>query len=93
MENQITNLYFKSKKISLLLLAATAIVCSRALFIFFNDSEGPNLLIVTVFALAVYLLSVAAYLFGPTKIKGVERLLAGIIIQILLVIGLYFCMK
>jgi hypothetical protein len=43
--------------------------------------------------LAVYLLSVAAYLFGPTKIKGVERLLAGIIIQILLVIGLYFCMK
>jgi VIT1/CCC1 family predicted Fe2+/Mn2+ transporter len=93
MENQITNLYFKSKKVSFLILAATAIVCSRALFFFFNDPEGPNLLIVTVFALAIYLLSIAAYVFGPIKIKGIERLSAGIGIQTLLVIGLYFCMK
>ena len=93
MDNHITDLYFKSKNVSLMLLAATAIICSRLLFFFFNDPEGPNLLIVTVLALVIYLLSAAAYLFVPSKIKGLERLSAVIAIQILLVIGLYFCMK
>jgi len=93
MENNVTNLYFKSKKISLMILAATAIICTRMLFILFNDPEGPNLLIITVFTLFVYLLSVGAYLFGPVKIKGIIRLAAVIVIQLLLVTGLYFCMK
>jgi len=93
MENTVTDLYLGSKKISLIILAATAIICSRMLFFFFNDPEGPNLLIVTVFALAVYLLSSAAYIFGPSSINGVRRLSAAIAIQILSVIGLYFCLK
>ena len=86
------NLYFKSKKISLTMLAVTALVCSRTLFFFFNDPEGPNLLIVTVLAMAVYALSAAAYLFGPAKIKGVGRLLAAICIQLVSVAGLYLFM-
>lgn len=86
-------LYFKSKKVSLIILAVTAIICSRMLFIFFNDPEGPNALIVGVLTLAVYFFSVAIYLLGPFKIKGINRLSVVIGIQILLVIGLYFYMK
>ncbi len=84
------NLYFKSKRISIIILAATAIICSRTLFFFFSDTEGPNLLIVLGLALAVYFLSYVAYSFEPSKMKGIGRLSVAICIQILLVIGLYF---
>jgi len=88
-----TDLYFRSKRTSLIILAVTAIICSRILFVLFNDPEGPNLLIVTVFALAVYLSSLAVYIYGPFKINGVKRLSAVICIQILAVISLYFCIR
>jgi len=91
--NNKANLYFKSKKVSLIMLAVTAMMCSRMLFFFFNDPEGPNLLIVTAFALVVFCLSSSAYVFGPFKMKGIKRLSAVVCIQILSVIGLYFCMK
>ena len=93
MGDTIANLYFKSKKISIIILAATAIICSRMLFFFFNDPEGPNLLVVAGLALPVYFLSYAAYVFGPPKMKGIKRLSAVICIQILSVVSLYFCMK
>ena len=93
MGNNIANLYFKSKKISLMMLAATAIICSRVLLFFFNDPEGPNLLIVAGLAIAVYFLSSAVYIFSPSKISGVKRLSAVICIQILSVVALYFCLK
>ena len=86
-------MYFKSKKISLIMLGITAIICSRMLFFFFNDPEGPNLLIVTALAMVVFFLSFAAYVFSPSKIKGLKRLSLVICIQILSVIGIYFCMK
>jgi hypothetical protein len=76
-----------------MILAATAIICSRMLFFFFNDPEGPNLLIVAGLALVIYFLSSSAFILGPFKMKGINRLFAVICIQILLVIGLYFCMK
>jgi len=91
--NNAGNLYFRSKKISLLILAITAIICSRMLFFFFNDPEGPNALIVGILTLIVYFLSLAIYVFGPFKINGIKRLLAVICIQVLLVAGLYFFMK
>ena len=75
------------------MLGATAIICSRMLFFFFNDPEGPNLLIVAAFAMAVYFLSIAVYVFSPFRIKGLKRLSLVICIQILSVIGIYFCMK
>jgi hypothetical protein len=93
MSNNMPNLYFRSKKISLMILAVTAIICSRVLFFFFNDPEGPNLLVVAGLALAVHLLSSAIYIFSPSPISGIKRLSAAICIQILLLIGLYFCMK
>jgi hypothetical protein len=93
MGNNVANLYFKSKKLSLITLAAAAIICSRMLFFFFNDPEGPNLIIVAGLALAIYLLSWAVYTLSPPPINGIKRLLAVVCIQILLVVGLYFCMK
>jgi len=74
-------------------LAVTAMTCARTLFFFFNDPEGPNLLIVIALGLVVFLISWAAYQFIPSKIYGVIRLLAAVCFQILLVICLYFAMK
>lgn len=76
-----------------MILAATAIICSRMLFFFFNDPEGPNLLIIAGLALIIFFLSSSVYIFSPFKMKGIKRLFAVICIQILSVIGLYFCMK
>ena len=85
-------MYFKSKKTPFLILGITAIVCSRALFSFFNDPEGPNLLVVTVMALIIYCVSLPVYLYS-SSIVGFKRLLLAIFIQLLLVIVLYFCLK
>lgn len=93
MTDSTVNLYFKSKNISLVILAVTAMACSRTLFFFFNDAEGPNALIVAVLTLAVFAVSSVAYLFISSPINGVKRLLAAICIQILLVAGLYFGMR
>jgi len=86
-------MYFKSKKISLVILGATAIICSRMLFFFFKDPEGPNLLIVAGLAMVLYLFSLAVYVFSLSKMTGITRLSVAICIQILSVIGLYFCRK
>ncbi|MGN8068227.1 hypothetical protein [Mucilaginibacter sp. SG564] len=93
MNNNTVDLYFQSKKASLMILAVTAIICSRLLFVFFHDPEGPNLLIVGGLTLIIYFLSQVAYLFGPSKVMGIQRLSATVGFQILLVITLYFCMK
>lgn len=81
----------KSKKISLLVLVVTALVCSRVMFLFFNDPEGPNLLIVIGTAAVVYFLSLAVYLFVPST-TDFKRFSLAIFVQILLVAGLYLCL-
>jgi len=81
---------FESKKIPLLVLGVTAIVCSRALFLFFNDPEGPNLLIVMVTAAIVYFLSLAAYVFNVSTQK---KLVLAIFIQVLIVSLFYFTLR
>lgn len=88
-----TDLYFRSKKSSLIILAVTALICSRILFFLFNDAEGPNLLIVAGLALVIYIFSSVVYIFSPFKMNGLKRLSATVCIQILSVVGLYFCMK
>ena len=89
----IANMSSKSKKISLMVLGVTAIICSRMLFFFFNDPEGPNLLIVAALAMAIYFLSFVAYVFVPSKMKELKKVSVVVCVQILSVIGLYFCMK
>jgi len=92
-DDNITGMDFKSKSTALVILGVTAMLCSRILFFFFNDPEGPNLLIVGALAIAIYFLSFAAYLLVPSKIKGLKKLSLVVGVQILAVIGLYFCMK
>lgn len=93
-------MYLISKKVSLLILAITSLVFSRAMFWFIDDPEGPNLLVVTVLALIVYLLSLAMYLFSgstkgmfqrflPLSSTGSRRILTVVAIQIILVAALY----
>ena len=78
---------FTSRKTSLLLLGITALVCSRTLFFFFHDPEGPNLLIVTVLALILYGASFIAWRFIPATTA--KKLLFAICTQLLIVTGLY----
>lgn len=81
-------MYLTSKNTSLLILGITSIACSRALFFFFNDPEGPNLLIVMATAVVVYVVSLAAYTYNPST-TGLKKILVAILVQILLVAGLY----
>lgn len=54
------------KKYSLqIILAIVSMISSRLVFLFINDPEGPNLLIVTVLAIPIYLF----LLFVSKKIK------------------------
>ena len=82
-----TNMPLESKKTSLLLLVITALACSRALFFFFHDPEGPNLLIVTVLALILYGASFIAWRFIPATTG--KKILFAICAQVLIVTGLY----
>ena len=87
-------MYFKSKKITLVILGLTGIVCSRGMFSFINDPEGPNLLIVMVLAMILYFLSLTANLYLlPPSFTDFKRLLSVILIQVLIVTGLYFCLN
>ncbi len=97
-------MYYKSKKISLIILGITALVCSRVMFFFFNDPEGPNLLVVTVMAAIIYFLSLAIYLFNPkvksifqclsfSSLAGLKRLFTMIFIQIIIVTTFYFSLS
>ena len=86
---------FKSKKTPLLILAITSIACSRVMFLFFNDPEGPNLLIVTVMAAIVYFLSLAVYVSESSVVSftGLKRLLLAIFIQVIIVTGFYLVLN
>lgn len=82
------------KKTSLLILAVTSVVFSRMMFVFFNDPEGPNLLVVGVAAAVVYGLSVGMYFIYPApKRDGLSGRLELIVIQILIVTFLTFCLR
>jgi hypothetical protein len=64
------------------------------MFALFNDSEGPNLLIVIVMAAIIYVLSFAAYRYLPLiKQDGAKKLSVMILIQVIVVAVFYFCLK
>lgn len=78
--------YYKSKKISLIILAITALMCGRSVFLFSNDQEGTNLLVTTVTAAIIYSMSLAFYFLKPLSVVGITRLILTVFVQILLVI-------
>jgi hypothetical protein len=85
-------MYLKPKKASLLILAITAIVCSRIIFLFINDSEGPNLLVVIGMAVILYFLSLVTYSL-KLSITDNKKLFLAVLIQVMIVIGFYFFLK
>lgn len=97
-------MYFKSKKISLFILGITSLIFSRTMFFFFDDIEGPNLLVVMVMAVIIYIASLMTYLFSTSTknisehfslatLTNLKKILLVIIIQILLTTAFYFCLK
>ncbi|HEY8949959.1 MAG TPA: hypothetical protein VIM56_13830 [Rhizomicrobium sp.] len=73
---------------TLLVLAVTALACSRAMFAVFDDPEGPNLLVVVVMAAVITVISLAAYLsnFFPS-LTGFKRSAAAVFIQMFVATG------
>jgi len=81
-------MHFKVTKGSLLVLGIRAFCWSRTLFFLFNDPEGPNLLIVTVLALMLFVASFIAWRFIPAT-TAIKKLFFAICTQLLIVAGLY----
>lgn len=81
-----------SPKSHLIILAITSIIFSRSMFFFFNDPEGTNLLISTVAATLLFLLSLGIYKFKPSIDRNI-RLFLTILIQIITVIVLIFLLR
>ena len=81
----------QSKKASLLILGITSLVCSRVLFIFFDDPEGPNLLVVIGMSLVIYFLSLALSSF--VSYTGLKKLVLILFIQVLIATGFFFCLN
>ena len=82
---------FNSKKISLIILGITSLICSRVMFLFLNDPGGPNLLVVMGLAVIVYLLSLSVY-YIPIFTEY-KRLQLVFLIQIILVAGFSVFLK
>ncbi len=80
-----------TKKTSLIILGVTALVCSGVLLHSFNDPEGPNLLIIVVMALILYVVSLTAYLLKSLSV--LKQLLLAIAVQIVVAVGLYFLLR
>jgi hypothetical protein len=90
-----------SKKIPLVLLAIVAVTLSRAMFFFFDDPEGPNLLVVIGMATIIYFLSLGIYILAPF-VKGARQSLVSLteqknflvvlLIQSILAVAFYCCL-
>ncbi|HEU4677481.1 MAG TPA: hypothetical protein VFS75_02070 [Candidatus Paceibacterota bacterium] len=77
-----------SKRTALVTLVITALVGSRALFAFFDDPEGPNLLVVLVTAAVIFGVSSVVYKFCST-VSDLRRMLLAISSQVALIAMLY----
>lgn len=87
-------MHFKSNKISLLILAITALACSRGMFALFHDPEGPNLVVVIGMAAVIYFITSAVYLSNfALLLMGLKRTLVTVLIQIFVATGFYFWLR
>lgn len=80
------------KKSSLIILVVTSVILSRIMFNLFDDPEGPNLLIVVVMSLFVYLLSLAVFL-PNYSISHTKKSLLAFLAQLIIVTILYLVLK
>ena len=78
-----------SQTISLTILAITSLICSRVMFLFFNDPEGPNLLVVVGMAFIIFIPSLFVLLFSSVS-SYTKKLLFSIFVEIVVTICIYF---
>jgi len=78
-----------SNKVALVLLGVVALTCSRLLFVFINDPEGPNLVVVVGLTALVYAASLAVFAYSTTSHK---KFVLAVAAQIVIVIGLYIAL-
>ena len=87
-------MHVNCKNGSLLILAITAVVCSRAIFAFIQDPDGPNLLVVAAMASVIYFVSSAVYLSNVyPSLTGTKRRSATIFIQAFIAMGFYLGLR
>lgn len=72
------------QKNPVLILGVVALILSRVLFFFFNDPEGPNLLIVIVTAVVIAGVSLVTYAFSSSQ-ESPKRFWIAITAQLLVV--------
>ena len=82
-----------SKYITLAVLGATALIITRVLFFLINDTQGPNLLIVTLFGIAIFILSLVVLSLIPARIQWFQRLAIVFCMQVLSGCILYLRMR
>ncbi len=90
-KGQIKIMNFTFNKIPLIILGITSLLLSRGMFWFFNDPEGPNLVVVIGMAAILYFPSLVAY--RTSSASGIKRILLGVFVQIVLGIGFYFLLS
>lgn len=74
---------FCTKKTQLIILGISSLAISRGMFALFNDPEGPNLLIVVVFAAILFSMSLLSYL---SNFSYNNKFLLALFIQIIIAI-------
>lgn len=81
-------------KSPLLILAITAFACSRTVLTSFDDPEGLNLLVITVFAAVIFLMSLAFHLSKAfPSLTGFKRAAATVLVQILVATASYLALR
>ena len=84
-----------SKQLPVLILIVSAFLLSGVMLRLFNDPEGPNLLIVAVFAAVIFCASLVGNYFhsGTFAIHGRTRIIIAAVVQFLTASILYFFLK
>ena len=81
-----------SSRFAWYVLFAISLGVSRVSLLLFNDPEGPNLLIVTVFATALFAVSLLAYI-PRIRLMHALRFVLAIVTQVTIATLLYFVFR
>jgi hypothetical protein len=80
------------KRAALLALGIASLVYARMMFMFIDDPEGPNLLVVVVMAVLISSLSLGAYALIPKSSRHKKTPMV-FLLQALIAIGIWICIR
>lgn len=80
--------------IQTIFLVILSLLSSRLFFALFDDPEGPNLLIVVVMAVVLFVASIFVSKYSKLKeLSGLQKFGVHTVMQIIVVLILYFCLR